>query len=340
MVWNYLVSGLLTGSRIVCFDGSPSFPSLDTLWRLAAEHDVTLLGTSPSHLRACEVAGLQPGAAFDLSSLRSIGSSGSVLPPSAYHYVANHVGPRIRLNSTTGGTDVVSSFAGAGPTVPVWPGELSAPSLGVALDAWDDDGRSVRDGVGELVVTEPMPSMPVGLWGDADGSRYQKSYFDKYPGVWRHGDWITITSRMSVIVHGRSDSTLNRNGVRMGSGDIYRALEPMAEIEDALVIGVERPDGAYWMPLFVALTDGRRLDERLRAAIVTAIREGASPKHVPDAVIQVDAVPHTLTGKRLEVPVKRILQGARPRDVVDLGAVDRPEAVVAFAQYAPAGRSS
>jgi acetoacetyl-CoA synthetase len=339
MVWNYLVSGLLAGARIVCFDGSPSYPSLDTMWALAAEHRVSLLGTSPAHLRACEAAGLRPGTSFDLSALRSIGSSGSVLPPSAYHFVAECVGRIIRLNSTTGGTDVVSSFAGSGPTVPVWPGELSAPSLGVALDAWDERGRPVRELPGELVITAPMPSMPIRLWGDATGDRYRESYLEPYPGVWRHGDRITITDRMSVIVHGRSDSTLNRNGIRMGSGDIYRALEPVREIEDALVVGIEQPDGGYWMPLFVTLVGGRTLDERLRADVVAAIRDGASPKHVPDDVIQVDAIPHTLTGKRLEVPVKRILQGARPSDVVDIGSVDRPDALFAIAEYVPSGAS-
>ncbi len=334
MVWNYLVSGLLVGARIVCYDGSPSFPSLDTLWALAAEHRVTLLGTSPAYLRACAAAGLDPGSDFDLTALRSVGSSGSVLPADAYHYVAEHVGRHVRVNSTTGGTDVVSSFAGAGPTVPVVPGEISAPSLGVALDAWDEDGRPVRNDVGELVVTEPMPSMPIALWGDADGSRYRSSYFETFPGVWRHGDWITITDRMSVVVHGRSDSTLNRNGVRMGSGDIYRVLEPLHEIEDCLVVGVERPDGGYWMPLFVTLADGVALDDQLRESIVRAIREGASPRHVPDEIIEVAAVPHTLTGKKLEVPVKRILLGARLADVVDLGTVDRPDALLAFANYA------
>jgi acetoacetyl-CoA synthetase len=334
MVWNYLVSGLLVGARIVCYDGSPSFPSLDTLWALAAEHRVTLLGTSPAHLRACAAAGLEPGSAFDLSALRSVGSSGSVLPADAYRYVAEHVGRHVRVNSTTGGTDVVSSFAGAGPTVAVVPGEISAPSLGVALDAWDEHGRPVRNSVGELVVTEPMPSMPIALWGDADGSRYRASYFDTFPGVWRHGDWITITDRLSVVVHGRSDSTLNRNGIRMGSGDIYRALEPLHEIEDCLVVGVEQPDGGYWMPLFVALADGAALDDRLRQAVVRAIREGASPKHVPDDIIEVTAVPHTLTGKKLEIPVKRILLGAPASDVADLGAVDRPDALLAFAKYA------
>jgi len=340
MVWNYLVSGLLVGARIVCFDGSPTHPSLDAVWSITAEHRVTLLGTSPAHLRACAAAGLQPGRAHDLSALRSIGSSGAVLPAAAYHYVAEHIGARVRLNSTTGGTDVVSSFAGSVPTVPVWPGELSAPSLGVALDCWDQRGKPVRNTVGELVITAPMPSMPVALWGDADTSRYRAAYFDAYPGVWRHGDWITITDRHSVVVHGRSDATLNRNGVRMGSAEIYRALEALPEVTEALVVGVEQSEGGYWMPLFVALADGVRLDQRLRSAIQAAIGEGASPRHLPDDIIEVAAVPHTLTGKKLEIPIKRILLGQRPENVVDLEAVDRPDVLVDLAALAPAGSRS
>ena len=337
MVWNYLVSGMLSGARIVTFDGSATHPSPDVLWRIAAEHRVTLLGTSPGHLRVCARAGLDPGEAHDLTALRSVGSSGSVLPPDAYHWVADHVGPRVRVNSTTGGTDVVSSFAGGGPTVPVWQGELSAPALGVALDAWDADGRPVvRGRVGELVVTEPMPSMPIRFWDDPDEQRYRLSYFAIYPGVWRHGDWVTITDRTSVIVHGRSDATLNRNGIRMGSGDIYRALEPVTDVVDSLVVGVEQADGGYWMPLFVRLADGRALDDELRAAIVAAIRRNASPTHVPDEVIQMPTIPRTLTGKKLEIPVKRILQGARPADVVDHGTVDPPGGLQPFVRFARA----
>jgi acetoacetyl-CoA synthetase len=340
MVWNYLVSALLAGSRVVCFDGSPSYPSVDTVWSICAEHRVTVLGTSPAHLKACAAAGLRPGRDHDLSALRSIGSSGSVLPAAAYHYVAEHVGARIRLNSTTGGTDIVSSFAGSGPTTAVWPGYLSAPGLGVALDSWDASGHPVRGAVGELVVTAPMPSMPIYFWGDTDGSRYRSSYFDEFPGVWRHGDWITINDDHAVMVHGRSDATLNRNGVRMGSADIYQALEAVSGVADSLVVGLERADGAYWMPLFVALQDGRVLDDELRAEIRAAIRDGASPRHLPDDIIQIAAVPNTLTGKKLEVPVKRILLGQRPAEVVDLGAVDRPDVLVAIANLSEARSSS
>jgi acetoacetyl-CoA synthetase len=333
MVWNYLVSGLLAGTRILCYDGSPSYPSWDAVWALAAEHQVTLLGTSPAHLRACAQAGIQPARDHDLSALRSLGSSGSALPRDAYFWVADHVGRGVRVNSTSGGTDVVSAFAGGSPIMPVWPGELSAPCLGVALDSWDARGRPVRGEVGELVVTKPMPSMPVAFWNDPDGSRYRDAYFGTYPGVWRHGDWITITDRGSVVVHGRSDATLNRQGVRMGSSDIYHVVEQLEEIAEALVVGVERPEGEYWMPLFVVLNPGHDLDDALTAKIRRAIRDGASPRHVPDEIIAVPAIPHTRTGKKLEIPVKRILQGGDPRQVMEAGAVDNADALRWFADY-------
>jgi len=330
MVWNYQVSGLLTGATIVCYDGSPS-PA--ALWRITAEQRVTLLGVSPGFLLASAKAGIEPAAEHDLSALTTVGSSGSALPAEAYHWVAEHVGPDIRVVSTSGGTDIVSAFAGVAANVPIVPGELSVPCLGVALDAWDEQGRSVRDTVGELVVTKPMPSMPLRFWSDPGDVRYRESYFDTYPGVWRHGDWITITGRGSVIVHGRSDSTLNRNGVRMGSADIYRAVERLPEITEALVIGAEQTDGDYWMPLFVVLRDNVILDDTLIGRIKAVIRDEASPRHVPDEILAVSAIPHTRTGKKLEVPVKRILQGASPETVADHRAVDTPAALAWFVDY-------
>jgi acetoacetyl-CoA synthetase len=217
---------------------------------------------------------------------------------------------------------VVSAFAGASPSVPIWSGEISVPCLGVALEAWGPDGQPVRGEVGELVVTSPIPSMPLYFWDDPDGARYLAAYFDTYPGVWRHGDWITITDRGSVVMHGRSDSTLNRNGIRMGSADIYQAIEQMPEIRDSLVLGIEQPDGGYWMPLFVVLAEEASLTPELNDRIRAAIRSSASPRHVPDEVIAVPAVPRTRTGKKLEVPLKRILQGSRLHDVIDPEAVD------------------
>jgi acetoacetyl-CoA synthetase len=333
MVWNYLVSGLLAGARIICYDGSPNHPSWDVLWALAAEHRVTLLGASPAYLRGCAGAGVEPARDHDLSALRSLGSSGSALPSDSYFWVADHVGRRVRVNSTSGGTDVVSAFAGGSPITPVWPGELSAPCLGVALDSWDSRGQPVRGAVGELVITKPMPSMPVAFWNDPAGARYREAYFSTFPGVWRHGDWITITDRCSVVVHGRSDATLNRHGVRMGSADIYHVVERLDEIAESLVVGVEQPEGEYWMPLFVVLNRGHELDDALTGKIGQAIREGASPRYVPDEIIAAPAIPHTRTGKKLEIPVKRILQGGDGRQVMDAGAVDNPDALRWFVAY-------
>jgi acetoacetyl-CoA synthetase len=334
MMWNYLLAGLLVGSRIVCYDGSPAHPQPDRLWQLAAELGVSVLGTSPAYLQACERAGVHPAADHDLQPLRVIGVTGSVLPPASYHWAAREVGAHVAVGAISGGTDVVSAFAGFVATVPVWAGELSVAGLGTALDAWDEAGRPVRGSVGELVVTRPMPSMPVYFWADEDGSRYRAAYFDTYPGVWRHGDWITITERGSVVIHGRSDSTLNRNGIRMGSADIYAAVEPLEAVHEALVVGLEYTDGSYWMPLFVALDDGVELDAELRTRICQAVRTHASPRHVPDDIFAVPAIPHTRTGKKLEIPVKRLLGGAALGDVVDPKSVDDPSLLEIFAGFA------
>ncbi|MFF4490107.1 acetoacetate--CoA ligase [Streptomyces sp. NPDC001544] len=331
MMWNLAVSTLLTGAATCTYDGSPApVARPDVLWELAARHKVTVFGTSPQYLLAMAKLGVDP-AVHDLSAIRVIGCTGSALPASAYPWVRDHVGAGVRLASTSGGTDVVSGFAGSAPTTPVWAGELSAPNLGVALAAYDGAGRPVVDQVGELVVTRPMPSMPLYFWNDPDGSRYRDAYFSAYPGVWRHGDWITLTSHGSVIVHGRSDATLNRNGVRLGSADIHDIVERLPEIAEALVIGAEEPDGGYWMPLFVVLADGVGLDDSLCEKIRDAIRTGASPRHVPDEILTVPAIPHTKTGKKLEVPVKRLLQGVRADQVLNPSAVDNPDLIAYFA---------
>lgn len=299
-----------------------------------------MLGTSPGHLLGCAKDGVHPGADHDLSALRILGSTGSVLPAESYHWVAEHIGTRVQVVSTTGGTDVVTGFAGGAPTVPVWAGEISVPCLAVSLDAWDEHGRSVMDQVGELVVTRPMPSMPVSFWNDPDRSRYRQAYFGVYPGVWRHGDWITMTDRGSVLVHGRSDATLNRNGVRMGSADIYQAVERLPEISEALVVGVEGDDGSYWMPLFVALSADARLDQALCERIRTVIRVEVSPRHVPDEIIVAPGIPHTRTGKKLKIPVKRLFHGAAAEDVFDLEAVDDPALIPWFTSFHQQRRSA
>ncbi|NUP42119.1 MAG: AMP-binding protein, partial [Streptomyces sp.] len=332
MMWNLVVSTLLTGATTCTYDGSPApLARPDLLWELAARHRVTVFGTSPQYLLGMAKFGIDPSV-HNLSAVRAIGCTGSTLPASAYPWVREHVGSGVQLASTSGGTDVVSGFAGSAATTPVWAGELSAPNLGVALAAYDGEGYPVIDQVGELVVTRPMPSMPLYFWNDPDGSRYREAYFSTYPGVWRHGDWITVTGHGSVIVHGRSDSTLNRNGVRLGSADIHDVVERLPEITEALVIGAEEPDGGYWMPLFVVLAAGVELDDELRDTIRDAIRTGVSPRHVPDEILVVPGVPHTRTGKKLEVPVKRLLQGAPVEQVVNPAAVDAPELVAHFAQ--------
>ncbi|MFF3941413.1 acetoacetate--CoA ligase [Streptomyces phaeofaciens] len=332
MMWNLVASTLLTGATTCTYDGSPApFAQPDVLWELAARHRVTVFGTSPQYLLGMAKFGIDPSV-HDLSAVRVVGCTGSALPASAYPWVRDHVGEHVLLASISGGTDVVSGFAGGAPNIPVWAGELSAPHLGVALAAFDTEGFPVTGQVGELVVTRPMPSMPLHFWNDLDGTRYRDAYFSTYPGVWRHGDWITVTGHGSVIVHGRSDSTLNRNGVRLGSADIHDVVERLPEIAEALVIGAEEPDGGYWMPLFVVPAAGATLDDTLRQKIRDAIRTGASPRHVPDEILEVPGIPHTRTGKKLEVPIKRLLQGAPVEQVVQPAAVDTPELIAHYAR--------
>ena len=322
MMWNFLVSGLLTGTTIVLYDGSPGFPDTAAQWRIAERTGATLYGTSAAYVMACRKAGVHPARDFDLSKVQCVATTGSPLPPDGFRWLHDEVRDDLWIASVSGGTDVCSCFAGAVPTLPVYIGELQAPGLGTDLQSWDPAGKPVTDEVGELVVTNPMPSGSFQKRIGIDGSRYHDSYFDTYPGVWRHGDWITVTSRGSVVIHGRSDSTLNRQGVRMGSADIYEAVERIPEIRESLVIGIEQPDGGYWMPLFVHLVPGASLDDALLARIKQTIREQLSPRHVPDEIIEVPGIPHTLTGKRIEVPVKRLLQGTPLEKAVNPGSVD------------------
>ncbi|CAN5325532.1 acetoacetate--CoA ligase [soil metagenome] len=334
VMWNLLMSNLVTGATVVCYDGSPTHPDPSAMWRVVEDLKVTFFGTSPGYLQASERHGVHPRVDHDLSALRAMGSTGSPLPPDVHRWARDEVGP-IPLWSMSGGTDVAGAFAGGSPLVPVWAGELSAPCLGVAIEAWGDDGRQVRQGsVGELVITMPMPSMPIALWNDTDGSRYRDTYFTYFDGVWRQGDWITVTERGSLIIHGRSDSTLNRNGVRMGSADIYAAVDEVSAVVESLVLGVEQSDGGYWMPLFVVLEPNVALDDQLVETIRTAIRTHASPRHIPDDIIQVRGIPHTRTGKKLEVPLKRILQGTLPEGTLNPDAVDDPSLVQAFVEIA------
>jgi acetoacetyl-CoA synthetase len=334
MMWNFLVSGLLVGSAVVLYDGSPVHPDTAAQWRVAERTGATFFGTSAAYVMACRKADVHPGRDVDLSRVRCVATTGSPLPPDGFRWIHDEVAEDMWSASVSGGTDVCSCFAGAVPTLPVYTGELQAPCLGTDLQSWDAQGEPLVGEVGELVVLNPMPSMPVRFWNDPDGSRYRESYFAMFPGVWRHGDWITVTERGTVVIHGRSDSTLNRQGVRMGSADIYEAVERLPEIRESLVIGIEQPDGGYWMPLFVHLADGATLDGALRERIRRTIREQLSPRHIPDDVIEVPGVPHTLTGKRLEVPVKRLLQGTPLAQAVNPGSVDDIELLRCYERVA------
>ncbi|GAA2828599.1 acetoacetate--CoA ligase [Kitasatospora paracochleata] len=332
MMWNFLIAGLLVGATIVTYDGSPGHPDTGALWSVAARTRATILGTSAAYVIASRKADLHPGRDLDLSAVRCIGTTGSPLPPDGFQWIYDEVKHDVWLASVSGGTDVCSCFVGGVPTLPVHLGEIQAPCLGAAVESWDVHGAPLTDAVGELVVTKPLPSMPTGFWNDSDGSRYRDSYFEMFPGTWRHGDWITVTHRGTVIIHGRSDSTLNRQGVRMGSSDIYEVVERLPEIAESLVIGLEEDNGGYWMPLFVVLTPGAALDEDLIGRIRTSLRTELSPRHVPDEVIAVKGLPHTLTGKRIEVPVKRLLSGTPLEQAVNPGSVDNLDHLRFFAE--------
>jgi acetoacetyl-CoA synthetase len=327
IMWNAVVCSLLNAVTAVLYDGNPMHPSVDRLWQLAEEHRLTAVGCSPGYLRACHKEGLSPSRDHDLPSLRSVGVTGSPVPAATYRWATQALGPRVHFRVFSGGTDFFANVVDTAPWLPVFTGEMSGRALGCHVEAWDPEGHPLVDEVGELVLVAPLPSMPLAIWGDTDGSRYRSTYFDTYPGVWRHGDWLTITRRGSAVISGRSDATLNRHGVRMGSADIYQAVEMLPEITEALVLGIEEPDGGYWLPLFVRLAPGRALDDALIARVKDAVREHASPRHVPDDVLGVRAIPHTPTGKKLEIPIKRIVQGASVPPAGDLGAVDDPEAL-------------
>jgi acetoacetyl-CoA synthetase len=335
MMWNALVSGLLLRSSIVLIDGDPTWPDLGLQWRLAAETGATHVGMSPAFLMACRKAGLQPGRELDLSRLRTVITAGSPLPPEGFQYVYEQLGPDALLINGSGGTDVCSAFITGNVMVPVYEGELAAPALGVDCKAFDEDGNVVVGELGEFVVTTPMPSMPVRLWNDPDGSRLREAYFDRYPGVWRQGDWALFTERGSCIITGRSDATLNRGGVRLGTSEIYAVVEDVEEVVDSLIVHLEDPQGGSGeLLLFVALAEGAELDDALRSRIRTALRTELSPRHAPDTIVAVPAVPRTRTGKKLETPVKRILRGARAEDVASRDALLDPTAIDAFVAYA------
>ena len=335
MMWDYLVSGIGVGASVVLFDGDPAWPDLSALWQVAEETGITYFGTSAPYLLACRKAGLVPREVADLSAVRGVGSTGAPLPPEGFKWVYDAVGSELLLSSFSGGTDVCSGFLGGSPLLPVRAGRIAGRCLGCKVEAYDADGRSVVGEQGELVITVPVPSMPVGFWGDDDGSRYRAAYFEDFPGVWRHGDWITIHEDGSCVLSGRSDATLNRGGVRLGTAEFYSVVEAMPEIADSLVVHLEDDEGgAGELLLFVVLADGVQLDDELRGSVARELRTHLSPRHVPDALHVVPALPHTLSGKKLEVPVKKILLGADVDDAAAKGALANPESLDAFAAYA------
>ena len=334
MMWNLLVSGLLAGATATLYDGNPGHPDMNALWEFAEETGMTHFGTSASYLTSCMNAGIEPGRNFDLSALKGVGSTGSPLPPEGFEWVYGHVKEDLWLYSTSGGTDLCTAFVGGVPLLPVHAGELQARSLGMSVQAFDEEGNPVVDEVGELVITQPAPPMPIYLWNDPEGERYRESYFGVYPGVWRHGDWIKIKHSGTCVIYGRSDSTINRGGVRMGTSEIYSAVEKVEEVQDSLVIDIHRPDGSAFMPLFVVLNEGTELDDDLKSKIKHSIRENASPRHVPNEVFAVPDIPKTLNGKKLEVPIKKILSGTPPEEATSKDSLSNPESLDRFAELA------
>ena len=334
MMWNYLVSALALGTTIVLYDGSPAYPGMRTLWKLAAETGITSFGTSAPFIHACMKTRVHPSRDTDLSALRTIGSTGAPLTPEGFAWVYREVREDLWLGSMSGGTDLCTAFVGSNPTLPVRAGELQCRCLGAEVEAFDPNGHPVIDEVGELVITEPMPSMPVRFWNDPDGERYRSSYFDTYPGVWRHGDWIRVTGRGSCVITGRSDATLNRGGVRLGTSELYRVVDALPGIVESLVVDTGELGREGELLLFVVPEDGVTLDDALRRSIDDEIRTRLSPRHVPDRIEAVRAIPKTLNGKRLEVPVKRLLLGAPLEDVASPGALADPSALEAFTRFA------
>jgi acetoacetyl-CoA synthetase len=339
MVWNTLVNNLMVGASVVTYAGSPTYGRKDRQFQILAETGATMFATGAAYLSLAQKAGVHPGQDWDLSRLRAILSTGSPLPESTWQWVHDEVKADVHLGSDTGGTDICSGFIGSNPLEPVRLGYLQGPLLGVAVQAWNEDGHQVINEVGELVVTRPMPSMPVAFWGDPDGSRYRSAYFEKFSGAWTQGDWITEADWGGFVVHGRSDATLNRQGVRLGSADIYAAVQHVPEVADSLVIGVEEPESGYYMPLFVVLKDGLTLSEELTNRIATTIRSRASARHVPDVILQAPAIPYTHAGKKIEVPIKRLFLGHAPTDVINPSSLSNPEALDWFIRQARQHRS-
>ncbi|WP_420628010.1 acetoacetate--CoA ligase [Candidatus Leptofilum sp.] len=334
MMWNYQLGALLSGSSIILYNGSPSYPMLDRLWALAERSGMTYFGLSPAFVAACMNAGIQPNQQHDLSKLRGIGSTGAPLPVAAFEWLYQYVHDDFALESLSGGTDLCTAFVGGCRIKPVYAGEIQGASLGAKVQAWNGSGEPVVGEVGELVIAAPMPSMPIRFWNDPDGARYQASYFETFPSAWRHGDWIQFNERGGCVIYGRSDATINRKGIRMGTSEIYACVEAIAGVLDSLVVDLELLDRDSFMPLFVILAEGRTLDDNLRQQIEQALRTQLSPRHVPDAIYQVQEIPYTLSSKKLEIPVRRILLGHPVEKAANLGAMRNPESINFFVELA------
>ncbi len=334
MMWNYLVGSMLSGSTAILYNGSPSYPSLDHLWDLTERSGMTYFGLSPAFVAACMNAGIVPNQQHDLTKLRGIGSTGAPLPVAAFEWLYNNVHDNFALESLSGGTDLCTAFVGGSRLKPVVAGEIQGASLGAKVQAWNNRGEPVVGEVGELVIAAPMPSMPVRFWNDPDNARYRESYFEMFPGVWRHGDWIQFNERGGCVIYGRSDATINRKGIRMGTSEIYACVEAIDGVLDSLVVDLELLDRDSFMPLFVILVEGMTLDDELRQRINQELRSQLSPRHVPDVIYQVQEIPYTLSGKKLEIPVRRILLGHPVEKAANLGAMRNPESIQFFIELA------
>jgi acetoacetyl-CoA synthetase len=333
MMWNYIQSSLLCGATLVLYDGSPGYPDLRVLWSYAGEAGLHHFGTSAAFILSNLKVGTHPGKEFDLSLLRSISSTGSTLPPEGFDWIYREVKEDLWLASMSGGTDACTAFVGGNPLWPVYSGEIQCIALGCSLRAFSEEGQPLMDNVGEMVITRPMPSMPIYFWNDPEFKRYLESYFEYYPAVWRHGDWIQITARNGVIIYGRSDATLNRGGVRIGTSEIYRAVDKVKEVKDCLIVCLEKGQGEFFMPLFVQLQPGVSMSDQIRKKINSTLRQDCSPRHVPDQIIAVPEIPYTLSGKKTETPVKKILMGKEIDKVVSTGSLRNPESLKFFVNF-------
>ncbi|GAA0430938.1 acetoacetate--CoA ligase [Lentibacillus halophilus] len=334
MMWNFLVGGLLTGSTIILYDGSPGYPDKRMLWKFAQDTKMTVFGTSASFITACMKDGLEPGNEFDLSRLESISSTGSPLPPEGFQWCYNHVKEDLWIASASGGTDICTAFILGAPILPVYAGELQCRGLGAKIESFDDNANPQIGEVGELVLTEPFPSMPIYFWNDPDGSRLHDSYFNVFPGIWRHGDYLKITDRYTCVIYGRSDATINRGGIRIGTSEIYRAVDHVSDVSDSLIVDVPKGDGDSYTPLFVLMKDGKELTEDVKKTIKSEIRTQCSPRHVPSAIYDVPDLPKTLNGKKLEIPIKKILMGKSVDEVVNKGSLSNEASLDYFVKLA------